>query len=169
MKRIGRLLALALAWFGVIVFFVWALGAIWHMPILPDPIGPVLAVAILVAFVVLFFQLRTKTLWLTYAAGTITLVWLLLQLKQPSHDREWAKDQQVLSYIKLANDEVTIHNFRHNEYRSTSDFDVHRSDFQFRLPDLNKVWFIVQRFTPGEGLAHVFLTFEIKPEQGEPE
>jgi hypothetical protein len=168
MKRIGRILALVVAWFGVIVFFTWALGAIWHISMLPYPTGPFLAVCILIAFAVLFFQLGNKHLWLTYAAGTVTLVWVLLQFKQPSHDRDWAKDQQVLSHIEVRQDKATIHNFRHNDYRSDSDFDVHRSDFQFKLSELEKVWFIVQRFTPGEGLAHVFLTFQVTPEEGEP-
>lgn len=171
MKRIRPILiffALVLAWISVIVFFVWAIGAVWHVEFLPHPGGPILAIAIVIAFLALFIRIKQKKMWLTFAAGMITAVWLFLQLKQPSHDRNWAKDQTVLSKIGFDGADATIRNFRHTVYRSESDFDVERSDFEFTLAELNKVWFIVQRFTPGEGLAHVFLAFEIKPEDGEP-
>jgi len=107
-------------------------------------------------------------MWLTWAGAAVIGVWLVSLLQQPTHDREWAADQDVLSTIAIDGDDVTIKQFRHNEYRSDSDYDVSRSDFQFKLSRLNKVWFIVQRFTPKEGLAHVFLSFEVDSNDGEP-
>ncbi len=106
-------------------------------------------------------------MWLTYAGSAIIVIWLATLLQQPTHDRQWAKDQQVLTTIAIDNEDVTIKNFRNNVYRSESDYDVHRTDFQFKLSDLSKVWFIVQRFSPAEGLAHVFLSFEIESEDNQ--
>lgn len=165
-KRIFVIAAFALAWISALIFLLWAAGAVWHFDFLPRPVGPILAFVLPAFFVLLFFRLKRKKFWLTYAGGAITAVWLLLQLHQPTHDRDWAKDQTVLSHIQFLGDQVTIRNFRHNIYRSESDFDVHRSDYQFELSRLQKVWFIVQHFTTGEGLAHVFLTFEVMPEDG---
>lgn len=168
LKRVPLYLIRSFAWICVTIFFAWAIGAIWFFDLLPQPFGPILAIVTLVAFVVLLFRLKAKRWWPMYGGIAIGAIWLLSLLQQPNHDREWAEDQTVLSRIEFEGDTVTIRDFRHNEYRSDSDYDVHRRDFTFELSDLTKVWFIVQRFTPQEGLAHVFLSFEITPEDSEP-
>ena len=160
-----RLCLMAFAWFSVTIFFLWSIGAIWHFDLLPRPIGPILAIITLVAAIVLLFRLARKSMWLTYGGTAIIVIWLVTLLQQPTHDRQWAKDQKVLTAIAIDNEDVTIENFRNCVYRSESDYDVHRSDFEFKLTDLSKVWFIVQRFSPAEGLAHVFLSFEIENEE----
>lgn len=160
-------LALVLAWVATIVMAFWALGAVWFR--FPFSLGPIFASCGLVALIILYGTLQKKTLWLAYVAGAVTSIWLVLQLQQPSHDRIWADDQSELSRVYFDEDQVTITNFRHSEYRSESDFDVHRSDFTFDLTQLDQVWFLVQHFTPQEGLAHVMLAFEVKPPAGPPE
>lgn len=171
-KKLKRFILVAVfvfAWVCVSIFFLWALGVFWNQELLPHPFGPVLAVTVLVAFAVLFWRLGRKNQWLTYAGIVIIAAWLLLQTQQPSHDRNWAKDQEVLATINFDDDRVTIHGFRHAKYRSESDFEVGWSDFSFELSELERVWFVVQLFTTGEGLAHVFLTFEVDTEDYEPE
>ena len=89
MKRFKRILVIAafvLAWISALVFLLWAAGAVWHFDFLPHPVGPILAVLFLLAFVVLFFRLKRKMFWLSYAGGAITAVWILLHLHQPTHD-----------------------------------------------------------------------------------
>ena len=153
------------AWVSVLVMLLWAIGAFWYLPSLPSPLGPLLAMFTAAALTVLLFRVKQKDLWLTYAGGTIFLAWLILQCHRPSSDRVWTEEQAELARVEITDDDaVTIHNFRHNEYRSALDFDVNRDDFHFQLSDLNQVWFLVQRFTPSEGLAHVFLSFEVKTE-----
>lgn len=169
LKRFSVFVVFAFAWISVCVFFLWALGAFWFQDVLPFPAGPLLSAVILAAFIALFVRLKQKNVWLTYSGVVIIAAWLLLQLQRPSHDRNWAKDQKVLSTIEFEDDTVTILGFRHSEYRSESDFKVNRRDYSFELGDLKRVWFVVQLFTTGEGLAHVFLTFEIKPEHQEAE
>lgn len=152
----------------MLFFFAWSVGAIWFFALLPWPVGPVLAVATLIAFLVLLIRLKRKTNWLSYAGLAIICVWLVTLLQQPTHDRTWAKDQAVLARVEIESGNVTIKGFRHNKYRAESDYDVHRSDYSFKLDELTKVWFIVQRFSPQEGLAHVFLSFEVEPDNAEP-
>jgi len=156
-----------LAWIIVIVMAFWALGAVWYR--FPFSVGPIFACLGLFILIALWIYLRKKSFWLPYVAGAITTVWLLLQFQQPSHDRVWAPDHSELSRVFFDEDQVTISNFRHCEYRSESDFDVHRSSFSFKQEDLNRVWFLVQHFTPQEGLAHVLLAFEVKPPEGPPQ
>jgi len=158
----------AFVWFSVTIYFVWAIGAIWYFDLVPQPLGPIAAMATLLAFAFLLYRLKPKQNWLTWAGVAVIAVWLVSLLQQPTHDRDWAKDQTVLSQVAIEGDDVTIRDFRFSEYRSDSDYDVRRSDYSFKLSELKKVWFIVQRFTPKEGLAHVFLSFEITPEDGEP-
>ena len=61
---------------------------------------------------------------------------------------------------------MQIQNFRNCHYRSESDFDVAYKEFKFKLSELRNVWFLVQKFTWVEGLAHTFLTFELETETG---
>ena len=153
-----------LAWGSVLTMLVWAIGAFWYLPFLPRYLGPLLTGAILVTLLLLLlFRIKKKDNWLSYAGVVIFAAWLLLQCHQPSHDRNWAQDQKKLSRIDIADGAVAIEHFRHNQYRSATDFDVQRKNFEFQLSELSQVWFLVQRFTPSEGLAHVFLAFEVKP------
>ena len=156
------------AWVCVSIFLAWAIGAIWFFELFPHPVGPILSVVTAAVFAVLLIILDRKRMWLSYAGGAITGIWLVTLLQQPSHDRDWDKDQSELAEVSIQLDDVIVRNFRHCTYRTESDFDVDRSDFQFQLSKLRNVWFIIQRFTPGEGLAHVFLTFEIKAENNLP-
>ncbi len=169
LKRFCVLLLTCFAWTSVCLFFIWALGVFWFHDLLPKPIGPLLAIGILIAFTTLLYRLKRKNIWLTYAGLLIGAAWGILQLHTPTHERNWAKDQKVLSTIDFDDDEITIRDFRHAEYQSDADYEVFRSDLTFRRSELSKVWFVVQRFTAGEGLAHVFLTFEISGEEYDPE
>lgn len=165
MPFLRRLLLVTLrlfAWSSALVMLIWAIGVVGYLPSLSRWLGALLACGIAFALGVLLFRIQKKDRWLSYAGVAIFAAWLLLRCHQPSNDRNWAKDQIELARVEIANGEVTINNFRHNRYRSESDFDVERMDFEFQLSQLNQVWFLVQRFTPSEGLAHVFLAFEVK-------
>ena len=43
---------------------------------------------------------------------------------------------------------------------------MHHRNVSFRLDDLQRVWFIVQKFTAFEGVAHTFISFEYKTPEG---
>ena len=158
---ICRFLLMALAWISTSIFFLWAVGAIWHLDFLPRLLAKILALAALSAGIYGFVKCNPRNRWLTYAGATIGVAWGLSLFQTPSHDRAWAFDQTVLSTVDINGDDVTISNFRNSDYRSETEFDVRRSDYQFRLNDLSRMWFVVQRFSASEGMAHVFLTFEV--------
>ena len=159
-------LAWTLAWCSAVVLGVWAVGAIWNFQLLPAWTTKVLTVAFLSYFVWQWIAVKAKTSWLQQMSIAIAVVYCLTLLQQPSVDRLWAADQAQLPTIQIEADNVVIKNFRACHYRSEIDFDVTYRQFNFKLSELRRVWFLLQKFTWVEGLAHTFLTFEVETESG---
>lgn len=99
---------------------------------------------------------------------------------RPSLSRDWMADQKLLPTADFSGNQVTVHNIRNIEYRSTSDYDVGYYDKTFDINELQSVWFIVEPFSGhGAGAAHTFVSFgfeegdyiaisvEIRKEKGE--
>ena len=164
--RVFLWLAYALAWCSAAVLGVWAVGAIWYFQLLPGWVSKVLSIAFVSYFVWLWFAVKVKIVWLQRLAFAITGIYCLTFLQQPAVDRVWAADQAQLPKVSIEADQVRIQNFRTGQYRSESDFDVAYKEFNFKLSQLRGVWFLVQKFTWVEGLAHTFLTFEVETETG---
>jgi len=149
-------------WICVFLAWLWAVGAVRYHDWLPDKVGLLAAGLMVVWGAVIPFYTRRLSNWFFYLGGMVTTVWLLSFLQQPSHERNWAAGQSRLAVVQAKRlDDVTVKNCRDSEYRSESDFDVRYHDVSFKLSQLKKVWLIVQRFSNSEGLAHVFLTFEV--------
>ena len=53
-----------------------------------------------------------------------------------------------------------------NSLHSDSGTEVRYETRSFQLGQLDRVWFVVQRFTPLEGIAHNFLTFRVMSDSG---
>ncbi len=152
----------------VLIFFVWSAGAIYYLHYLPLPVRTALSVFYVVAGLWLIInairnrkRARRWTLDRSVAliAVSIPVVYLLTLFIRPSNDRDWAVDQNRLPTITIDSGEVTIDNFRNNTYRSESDFDVNYETRKIQLEEIREVWFIVQRFSATEGIAHTFLSF----------
>ena len=159
-------MAWTLAWCSAALLGVWAVGAIWYFQLLPAWTTKILTVAFLSYFVWLWFTAKAKTTWLQRLSFAIVGVYCLTLLQQPSGDRIWAADQAKLPMIQIEQDNVSIQNFRACRYRSETDFDVTYKQFDFKLSELRRVWFLLQKFTWIEGLAHTFLTFEVETPVG---
>jgi len=79
---------------------------------------------------------------------------------EPSHNRDWSADQAILPKIDIDsnNRELTVHNIRSFNYRTTTDYDVvYRTD-SFDLDDLTGVDYLVVPFDD-KGAAHTMLSF----------
>ena len=164
--RLIEWLALALAWCSAAVLGLWAVGAIWYFQLLPSWTTKILTVAFLSYFAWLWFAVKVKTVWLQRMSLAIAIIYCLTLLQRPSADRIWAADQAELPTVVIEGDDVSVQNFRACRYRSETDFDVTYKQFNFKLSELHRVWFLVQKFTWVEGLAHTFLTFEVKTDAG---
>ena len=159
-------LAWALAWCSAAILGVWAVGAIWFFQLLPAWTTKILTVVFLSYFAWLWFTVKVKAIWLQRMSIAIVVVYLLTLLQQPSLNRTWAADQAQLPTVVIDGDDVSVQNFRACRYRSETDFDVTYEQFNFKLSELRRVWFLMQKFTWIEGLAHTFLTFEVDTDAG---
>lgn len=87
---------------------------------------------------------------------------MLVLLIRPSTERNWADDQSVLPYAEINNKDITIHNIRNFDYRSTTDYTPAYYDKKVNLDDLISLDFVVEPFAGYVGAAHTFLTFGFK-------
>ena len=90
---------------------------------------------------------------------------VLTLFEQPSNDRDWAADNVAQPKVSIEDGIVTIEMFR-NSVHSDSGTEVRYETRSFQLGQLDRVWFVMQRFTPLEGIAHNFLTFRVMSDSG---
>lgn len=78
---------------------------------------------------------------------------------QPSNDRDWIPEHQLLAWAELHGDELTVHNVRNCEFYSYRDCLVDHYDRTYRLSELRSVDFLVVPFNEAQALAHTMLSF----------
>lgn len=77
---------------------------------------------------------------------------------EPSNERAWHPDVALLSHATIGGGRVTVHNIRHFDYRSETDFDVRYYDKTFDLDELRSVD-LVTSYWAGPHIAHVMVSF----------
>lgn len=105
---------------------------------------------------------HTALKWTLFAlAGFLLFVLLLNVMFRPSHDRIWETGHEALPYITEEDGLITITNYRHFKWTgpltATPDY-VTKS---FPLSDVTGVAVFISHFSDFEGLAHIFLSFEL--------
>ena len=126
----------------------------------------ILATVYLVGAILLFRHLKDRSRWLAAIAASVIIVYLITLTQRPSNDRNWVDEQSRTADISIEGNEVVIKNLRNSVFRTEQDFDVDYRDLEFQLSDLKSVWFVVQKFTALEGLAHTFVSFELQTPKG---
>lgn len=152
-------------WCSLTGFLLWSIGAVYYLSYLPGPLARAFAIAYTAGAVWLWNCSESKQRWLRWAAVSVGVVYVLTLFQRPSHDRDWDADHARLPRIEISGSDVIIKNFRRCTYRSQTDYDAEYGELSFRIDELSRVWFGVQRFTTLEGLAHTFLSFEITGEE----
>lgn len=102
-----------------------------------------------------------KKIWLTLfcVVAILVLVYAAVVLpRQPSNDRVWTRDQEILPSIEFHDNEVTIENIRNFSYTSTSTYTPSYYTKTVNLDTVRSVDFIVEPFKD-LGAAHTFLSF----------
>ena len=186
--RLIRIAFHSLLWLCILIGFLWACGMLYFLNYLPETLR-VLLVLIYVAgcmwlLVSHWRQRQTssssadqdldssppvkKPIDARIVLGcSIVLIYLLSWGIRPRLDREWDADQAVLPRIHFdQNQQVTIQNLRHARYQTPEDYQVDLETTTFALQDLESVWFVVQRFTPIDSLAHTFISFGFRSPNG---
>lgn len=82
-----------------------------------------------------------------------------LSRSEPSNDRDWVPEQQILPYAEFEGDKLTIHNVRNCEFFSYRDCLVEHYDRTYDLSQIESVDFIQVPFNENRAIAHTFLSF----------
>lgn len=113
-------------------------------------------------------NLKLRGGWLTLRYFALALVaiglviYIALLFINPSNDRNWNDDQEVLAYAEIDGDLVHIKNIRNFTYRSTTDYTPGYYDKTFDVRTMKNVYYIVEPFGGIPGSAHTFLSFEFE-------
>jgi len=136
------------------------------------------AVLFLGGNVAAFVLLRSKWHALAFYGSAFVLVLLYWISIRPSNDRDWLPEAAVLASATIDGNQVTLHNVRNFDNRSSSDFTVRYDERTYDLDTLETVDFLISYFGLRQ-IAHTFVSFgfsdgrhlgvsiEIRKEKGE--
>jgi hypothetical protein len=162
----------------VIGLALWGAAAIWFCAPGPAAVRGLLAAGYAAGLLLAFVLPRTaRRRWLgvTVLFAAVLGWWLHIP---PSNDRDWLPDVAVLPDAVVDGDRVTVHNIRHCDYRSETDFDVRHYDATYDLTQLQSVDLFICRWG-SPFIAHTMMSFgfadgrylcfsiETRKEQGE--
>lgn len=156
LARLGRWIALGLAWLIALGLTAWAIAALY----VDGPAGWQIALAglyaafILVALILARGQLRRLAVCL--AGFAVVLVWWLSI--SPSNDRNWQADVDRTAWAEFNGDTVTINNLRNFDYRSETDFDPRWETRTYDLAKLQGIDLFIT-FWGSPWIAHPILSF----------
>jgi len=100
---------------------------------------------------------KQKYLYITLTL-LLSFIFLFLSI-QPSNNRNWTKDQTLLSYADVQETKTTIYNIRNFTYLNTSDYDIAYYNQTYFLSELDSLWFLVEPFSTSKSFAHTLLSF----------
>jgi hypothetical protein len=84
---------------------------------------------------------------------------LVAASSEPSNDRDWVPEHQILPYAEFEKDKVTIRNVRNCEFFSYRDCLVEHYDRTYDLSQIESVDFIQIPFNENRAIAHTLLSF----------
>lgn len=76
----------------------------------------------------------------------------------PSNDRQWQPDVSILCHAEINGDDITIHNVRNFDYRSTNDYTPQYYDKTFSLSNLQTADLYIV-FWGAKLIAHTMMSF----------
>lgn len=162
---------------GLLLLIVWATAAL-YVDVRVASLRTPLAAAYLLAMLAIWIWIKGRWRKVALTMGGFALVlgwWLALQ---PSNDRDWQPDVAMLAYADIKGNQVTVHNIRHCDYRTETDFDVRHYDKTFDLDRIRTAdLFMVYWGSPNiahtmvsfgfEGGEHLCFSIETRKEKGE--
>lgn len=113
------------------------------------------------AALLIFLATRVKgavpkaTLWIVASIGVL-LWWLSLQ---PRNDRPWQPDVAHTAWAEIVGDEVTLHNVRRCDYRTTTDYTPRWETRKVRLSQITGVDFAIT-YWGSPYMAHPIASFQ---------
>ncbi len=77
----------------------------------------------------------------------------------PTNDRDWVREQTRAPTATVTGDRIVVRDVRAFRWRTESDAVARWEDREYRLSDLESVWFLVSPFPEWSGAAHTWLSF----------
>jgi hypothetical protein len=159
LRKLASLVLRVCIWVAILVLAGWAGGALCFHPWLPRFVGAGLAIGFLAAAITLVLKIRNYAFSLALIAVMIVCVYGCWLLIRPQQNRAWARHQEKMPFVSIIDDDVSIRNVRYCQYKSLEDFEVVFETRNFELSQIESVWYVIQRFTSLESLAHTFICF----------
>jgi len=144
------------AWLVALVCVTWAFGALYFD--FPKA-GTFVAIVFLLALLAAVIFVRGKLLKLAIVFGAFAIVvswWLTLK---PSNDDAWQPDVTQTAWADINGDEVTIHNVRNCDYRTTTDFTPHWETRTVRLSQITGMDLAIN-YWGSPWIAHPIVSFQ---------
>lgn len=137
---------------------IWAVGALYYSPILPEKWRPLAAVgyAGITVLGFLFFRRRGRTAIVAVLAFAV-LLGLFFRIPA-SNDRDWQPEVGNLPYATINGDKITIHNVRNFAYRTETDFTPRWENRTYSISELDSAD-VIAVYWAGKAIAHVMLSF----------
>jgi hypothetical protein len=136
----------------------WAILILLFSPALPE-VARVPASVLLALLLALSIVRWRKRRWLRIAAvvafAAVGALWASLT---PSNDRDWSTDVAKAPYAEVNGDTVVLHNVRHFNYRTETDFDPVYETRTVHPSELSEVDIIVS-YWAGKEIAHIMTSF----------
>lgn len=153
-------------WTLILFIVLWAFGAIFYYVYLPSFLRIFVAFAFAMGAIYVFVRFKNRTLAKASIAVAVAIIFIAWLLIRPSLDRKWFKLHETVASISIVDDDVTIDNVRLAHYKTESDFTIEYQTRKFKLSQMEEVWFFVQRFTELDSLAHTYLGFGVRNQNG---
>jgi hypothetical protein len=137
---------------------IWAVGALYYSPILPQAwrAGAAASYAVITLLAFIFLPRRGRTTVVAVIAFAV-LVGLFFRVPA-SNDRDWETEVAQLPYATINGDIITIHNIRNFDYRTEADFDPRWETRTYNLSKLDSAD-IIAVYWAGKAIAHVMVSF----------
>jgi hypothetical protein len=158
-KRVCWRIGLTFVFLSLVAATIWCCAALYfdfNFPSLRIPAAAFYVICALSACCVA----KTPASRAAILAGgfAVVLVWWL-SLK-PSNDRAWQSDVSQMPWAEIHDDQVSIHNFRHCEYRSEFEYTCSWTTKEVKLSDVRGIDFFIT-YWGSPWIAHTILSFQI--------
>jgi hypothetical protein len=154
--KLLRFIFYALPWIAAALCAAWAVGALYFD--FPKA-GTFVAILFVLALLATVLFVRGQLLKLAIVFGAFAVVvswWLTLE---PSNDRAWQLDVAQTAWAETNGDEVTIHNVRHCDYRTATDFTPRWETRTVRLSQITGIDLAIN-YWGSPWIAHPIVSFQ---------
>jgi hypothetical protein len=162
-RRFALRLVSLLAWLLALAAVLWAFLALvisFPIPVFRWPVALGLAAIAFIASIRLGRRPFGPAIALLTCAAPVFFWWLTLT---PHNDRRWQPDMEKTPWAEISDDVITIHNFRHTDRRTATDYTPRWETRTFHLSALKHLDFYMV-YWGSPHICHTMITFDFGAE-----